>query len=85
MRIADDARKHGVSDADIWHAERVILRRVKADERFRLTIGAAHDGSPIEIGVLNPETDDPVIIHAMPLRDRWQWMLTGKPDRHKGK
>jgi hypothetical protein len=33
-----------------------------------MLIGPARDGSLLEIGVLDFEGDDPVVIHAMPVR-----------------
>jgi hypothetical protein len=35
-----------------------------------MLIGPAQDGSLLEIGILDAEGDDPVVIHAMPLRDK---------------
>ncbi|MEX0834543.1 MAG: hypothetical protein WD010_00510 [Nitriliruptor sp.] len=46
-----------------------------ADDLTRL-IGAATDGALLEIGVLDIEDDDPVAIHAMPLRRKFYMFLT---------
>jgi hypothetical protein len=32
VRIAEPARKHGVSDADIWHAIRTATHKIDMDE-----------------------------------------------------
>lgn len=32
MRIGEPARKHGVSDADIWHAVRTAIRKIDMDD-----------------------------------------------------
>lgn len=69
MRIGEPARKHGIPDEDIWHAIRNAIRS-HADDAFTMLIGPAQDGSLLEIGILDAEGDDPVVIHAMPLRDK---------------
>lgn len=69
MEIAESARKHGISDEDILHAARNALRAVPGAHRV-LLIGADHDGRLLEIVVLDPD-DDPVVIHAQPLRPKF--------------
>ena len=32
MRIGAPARKHGVDDADIWHAVRTAVRKIDMDD-----------------------------------------------------
>jgi len=46
-----------------------------------MLIGPARDGSPLEVGVLGPGGDDPVVIHAMPLRPRFYKFLSRGGDR----
>ncbi len=75
MRIGEPARKHGVADADTWHAARTAVRRVMMDEDLTMLIGPASDGALLEVGVLDLEGDDPVIIHAMPLRPKFYRIL----------
>ena len=69
VRIAKTARKHGIADEDMLHAVRNAVRR-HTDEPFTMLIGAARDGSLLEIGILDAEGDDPVVIHAMPVRPK---------------
>ena len=69
MEIAESARKHGVSDEDILHATRNALRAVPGIDRV-LIIGADRDGRLLEIVVLDPD-DDPVVIHADALRQKF--------------
>ena len=76
MRIGEPARKHGVSDADIAHAVRNAMRWVEMDDELTMLIGAATDGALLEIGVLAIDGDDPVAIHAMPLRPKFYRFLT---------
>lgn len=75
MRIGGPARKHGVADADIWHAVRNAMRRVSVDDDLVMLIGPASDGALLEIGVLDLEGDDPVVIHAQSLRAKFYKFL----------
>lgn len=45
------------------------------DENLTMLIGPACDGTMLEIGVLDIEGDDPVVIHAMPLRPKFHRFL----------
>jgi hypothetical protein len=67
VRIAESARKHGVADEDTLHAVRNAIRIARNDE-FTMLIGPASDGQLLEVGIIDLEGDDPVIIHAMPVR-----------------
>ncbi len=71
MRIGEPARKHGVSDADIWHAVRTATQKIDMDDGLTMLIGPARDGTPLEIGVLDLSEEDPVIIRAMRLRPKF--------------
>jgi hypothetical protein len=71
VRIGEPARKHGVDDADIWHAVRTATRRIDVDDDLTMLIGPARDGTPLEIGVLDLSSDDAVVIHAMRLRPKF--------------
>ena len=75
MRIGEPARKHGVADTDIWHAVRNATRRVVMGDDLTMLIGPASNGTLLEIGVLDIDGDDPVIIHAMPLRRKFYQLL----------
>jgi len=66
MRIVESARKHGVPDEDIWHALRNAVRSTENDE-FSLLIGPARSGLMLEVGIAR-RADEPLVIHAMPLR-----------------
>lgn len=71
MRIGGPARKHGVADDDIRHAVRNAMRRVTMANDLVMLIGPATDGSLLEIGVLDIDGDDAVVIHAMRLRQKF--------------
>lgn len=75
MRIGEPARKHGVSDADIWHAVRNAMRWVEMDDDLTMLTGPATNGALLEIGVLDIAGEDPVVIHAMSLRPKFYRFL----------
>ncbi len=75
MRIGEPARKRGVPDLNILHAVRNAVRRIAMDEDLTMLIGAAPDGTILEVGVLDLDGDDPVVIHAMPLRPKFHRFL----------
>ncbi len=45
------------------------------DEDLTMLIGPATEGALLEIGVLGLDGDDPVVIHAMPLRPKFHRFL----------
>ena len=73
--IGEPARKHGVIDADIWHAVRTAMRQVVVDEDLTMLIGPASDGALLEMGILDIDGEDPVVIHAMALRPKFYRFL----------
>lgn len=75
MRIGEPARRHGVGDADIWHAVRWAIRRVVLEEQLTMLIGPAANGALLEIGILDLHGEDAVVIHAMPLRPKFHRFL----------
>lgn len=75
MEVADSARKHGVHEEDIDHAGRNPLRVIRGEGRD-LIIGADRAGRLLEVVVLDDDPDDePVVIHAMPLRPKFHHYL----------
>jgi hypothetical protein len=75
MRIGVPARKHGITDPDIWHAVRNAMRRILLDDDLTLLVGPATDGALLEVGILDIDGDDPVVIHAQPLRPKFHRFL----------
>ena len=75
MRIGAPARKHGVADVDMLHAVRTAMRRVVMDDELTMLIGPACDGALLEIGVLDIDGEDPILIHAMALRPTFHQFL----------
>jgi hypothetical protein len=51
------------------------MRRVAMDDDLTMLIGPASDGALLEIGVLDIEGDDPVVVHAMALRPKFHGFL----------
>ena len=51
------------------------MRRVVLKEDLTMLIGPATDGALLEIGVLDIDGDDPVVVHAMPLRQKFYRFL----------
>ena len=69
MEIADSARKHGITDADIWHAIRNTIRAVPQGDDRMFYIGVDRNSRLLELVVLID--DEPAVIHAMPLRRKY--------------
>ena len=75
MRIGKPAYNHGVVESDIWHGVRNAVRQIHIDEELTMLIGPATDGKLLEIGVLDIDGEDPVVIHAMALRPKFHRFL----------
>jgi hypothetical protein len=61
--ISPSARKHGISDEDMLHALRNPAGVDYLDDGLTMFIGAAQDGTLLEVGAVDGD-DGPVIIHA---------------------
>lgn len=70
MEIADSARRHDIPDEDIRHAVQTPFRWIRQGDDRVLVIGADRTGKLLEVVVLDPE-DEPVVIHAMRLRQKF--------------
>jgi len=73
VEIAGSARKHGISDEDILHALRNVLRYIEQDydgETRLFIIGADRGGRLLEL-VAVPLTDPQRVIHADVLRPKF--------------
>jgi len=57
------------------HTPRNAMRWVAMADDLMMLIGPAADGAPLEIGVLDIDGDDPVVIHAMTLRRKFYKFL----------
>lgn len=68
--IIESARRHAISDEDMRHAFSNPIRVFKFDEGMTMVVGGSRTGALLEVGVHYEETG-PVIVHAMPARDRF--------------
>ncbi|MYA83556.1 MAG: hypothetical protein F4155_00325 [Acidimicrobiales bacterium] len=50
VRVTRAARRHGISDQDIWHAYRDATTADFGDDGFIMIAGGRQDGSPLEAG-----------------------------------
>lgn len=69
-RIADSARKHGVSDETIVHAFNNPILVEDLDEGMTMFIGPDLAGNLYEIGVVGTD-EGPVVVHAMKARPKY--------------
>lgn len=69
-RIADSARKHGVSDETILHAFDHPILVAELDEGLTMLVGPDHAGNLYEIGVVGTE-EGPIVVHAMKARRKY--------------
>jgi hypothetical protein len=75
-RIHDSARKHGIADDDINHAMDNAMVWRPEEERF-LYLGGDRAGMMLEVISVITEDFDEIVIHAMPMRRRYEPMLRG--------
>ena len=68
--IAPSARKHGITDDDMRHAQRNPIRVEHLDDGLTMFIGPRPDGDLLEVGVVDGD-NGPVIVHAMRARARY--------------
>jgi len=77
VEVTASARKHGLTDADVLHAWRNVMRTVEQDydgETRLLAIGPALDGALLELVVV--PADQPLrVIHADRLRPKFYDLL----------
>jgi hypothetical protein len=68
VRITESAHKWGVTDEQMLHAIRYAVRTIQGSNDATLFIGSDQTGRLLEIGVMDLDTKDERIIHAMELR-----------------
>jgi hypothetical protein len=68
--ILASARKHGIADDDILHADRRPLRVFELDD-LTMLIGGDSAGHPLEIGVAFSAEGIEFIVHAMATRPKF--------------
>ncbi len=81
MELHESARKHGVSDEDIFHAlDRALVEFDLGDDDSpmrRLVIGPDLAGNLLEIVVLDFDDGREMAIHAMALRVKFLKVIEG--------
>lgn len=75
MRIHPSARKHGIDADDIAHGVRHALAVERIDAVRLLIIGPDRAGNLLELVMAVLEEEDGLVIHAMPLRNRYREVL----------
>lgn len=74
--ILDSARKHGIADDDIHHAmDNALVWRPEEDRL--LYLGGDRAGMMLEVISIISQDLDEIVIHAMPMRRRYEPMLRG--------
>lgn len=53
------------------HAVRMAISERNLEDGLMMLVGPARDGELLEVGVLDIDGDDPVIVHAMRARARY--------------
>ncbi len=77
MEIHDSARRHGVADEDIVHAieHALAIEDAGEDPDRWLLIGADTAANLLEVVVLVTAEGAQIVIHAMPMRDKYARLL----------
>ena len=77
VEIHDSARKHGVADEDIVHAidHALAIEDAGEDPDRWLLIGPDTAGNLLEVVVLITAEGTQIVIHAMPMRDKYARLL----------
>ena len=77
MEIHDSARKHSVADRDILHAidHALAIEDAGEDPDRWLLIGPDTAGNLLEVVVMITFEGTQIVIHAMPLRDKYAKLL----------
>lgn len=77
MEIHDSAHRHEVADDDMLHAveHSLVVEDLGDDPDRWLVLGPDTAGNLLEVIVLISREGDEIIIHAMPMRPKYQRLL----------
>lgn len=59
----------------MFHAIRNALAVVHQDDDVAMVLGADRAGSLLEVGVVDIDDDDAIVIHVMPMRRKYERFL----------
>lgn len=80
--IYRSAYKHGIDDVDILHAMDHAVVTMDVDEDKLLYLGWSTATNLLEVVSYLLEGDLEVVVHAMPMRRKYQRLLPGAGDPH---
>lgn len=82
VEIYASARKHGTHDLDIDHAVEHALATREQDDGKVLYLGPDRAGNMLEVVSVLRDDGTEIVIHAMPIRKRYESFLSdpGDPD-----
>jgi hypothetical protein len=75
VEVHASARRHDIADEDMVHAVLYAIRVVEHDYSMAMVLGPDRAGRLLEVGVVDLDGDEPVIVHAMPMRWKYQRFL----------
>ncbi|HVM41064.1 MAG TPA: DUF4258 domain-containing protein [Acidimicrobiia bacterium] len=78
MDVHGSARKHGVDERDIRHAVEHAMVIEELDDDACLFLGPSRNGAPLEAVALIRDDGSLLVIHAMPMRAKYQALLPGE-------
>lgn len=79
MDVLGSAFRHGIAAVDIQHALRhaAVVDEIGEDPTRYLVLGPDRAGNLLELVVLD-RLQGPAVIHAMPMRAKYQKLLKGE-------
>ena len=76
VELHPSALRHGVAVEDIEHAVRNAMVIEELDDDLRLYLGPSRSAALLEVlTVARSDGRDDLVIHAMPMRDRYRRLL----------
>ena len=78
--IHPSALKHGVDVADIEHAMQNAMVIEDLDDDMRLYLGPSRSAALLEVLTIRRGDGSELVIHAMPMRAKYQPLLMGRDD-----
>jgi hypothetical protein len=77
VKVHDSARKHGVAEDEILHAidHALAFEDAGEDPDRWLLIGPDTAGNVLEVVVMITAEGEPLVIHAMAMRDKYRRLL----------